>query len=184
MNAPLPAPTDDGAARHVPGLRLPAITLPSTQGGGTRLDELPDRSIVFIYPSIGGPGDESLLDDWTSVPGARGCTSEACAIRDQVDEFEARGFAVYGLSGQARDVETRHVAELGLSYPLLSDLDLQLAEALGLPTFSFRGELYYRRLTLITQGDVIEAALYPVFPPEQAAAQALGHLGQPSCVQP
>jgi peroxiredoxin len=178
MNAELPAPTDDGAARHLPGLRLPAITLPSTGGDRVRVDQLRQRSVVFIYPSIGGPGDESLLDDWTAVPGARGCTPEACGFRDELDQSEARGVAVFGLSAQVSALQAQHVKELRLSYPLLSDQELQLATALRLPTFSFRGRHYYRRLTLITRGDVIEAALYPVFPPDQAASQALEHLGQ------
>jgi peroxiredoxin len=178
MNAESPAPIDDGAARHLPGQRLPAITLPSTGGDWVGFDQLPERSVVFIYPSIGGPGDKSLLDDWTAVPGARGCTPEACGFNDELDQFEARGVAVFGLSTQASDLQAQHVKELRLSYPLLSDQELQLANALRLPTFSFRGQHYYRRLTLITRGYAIEAALYPVFPPEQAASQALKQLGR------
>jgi peroxiredoxin len=176
MSAERTALTDDGAARHLPGLRLPAITLPSSDGARVRLDQLPERSVVFIYPSIGGPGDESLLDDWTAVPGARGCTPEACGFRDELDQFEARGVAVFGLSCQAIDLQAQHVTGLRLSYPLLSDRELQLADALRLPTFSFHGQHYYRRLTLIMGHDVIKVALYPVFPPKQAASQALEHL--------
>ena len=178
MSVEFTALADDGAARHLPGLRLPAIALPSSDGGEVRLDQLPERSALFIYPSIGGPGDESLLDDWTAVPGARGCTPEACGVRDGIAQFEARGVAVFGLSGQASELQIKHVAELQLSYPLLSDQGLQLAAALALPTFSVHDRHFYRRLTLMTRGDVIEAALYPVFPPEQAATQALEHLSQ------
>jgi hypothetical protein len=47
-----------------------------------------------------------------------------------------------------------------------------------LPTFDFHGRRYFKRLTLIVIDATIEAALYPVFPPERAAGQALGWLGE------
>ena len=45
---------------------------------------------------------------------------------------------------------------------MLQARELQLADALRLPTFSFHGQHYYRRLTLIIGHDVIKVALYPV----------------------
>jgi len=51
-----PPPEDDGAADHLDGTPLPPIRLPESDGRDRRLDELPTRFIVFVYPSIGGPG--------------------------------------------------------------------------------------------------------------------------------
>jgi peroxiredoxin len=62
---------------------------------------------------------------------------------------------------------------LRLDYPLLSDESLVVADSLGLPTFEFHGARYFERLTLVIRDGRVEAALYPVVPPEQAAAQAL-----------
>ena len=133
--------------------------------------------MAFVYPAIGGPGDE-LLGEWTLVPGARGCTSEACSFRDGVAEFEARGAQVVGLSSETSSVQKRHRDELHLPYPLLSDAELRLSGEPGLPVFDFHGVRYFKRTTLIVDGPVIEAALYPVFPPEDAAAQALDWLAR------
>ena len=70
---------------------------------------------------------------------------------------------------------------LRLSYPLLADEQLQLAALLGLPTFEFHGQTYFKRITLVVSQGRVEAALYPVFPPEEAAEQVLAWLaGTPS----
>ena len=172
----LPAPEDDGAADHLPGAPLPGIELPATDGRRIRLDELPPRAVVFVYPAIGGPGREELLDEWTAIPGARGCTPEACSFRDELGGFEAQGFAVFGLSSQSSSSQRQHVEELPLPYPLLSDEQLRLSASPGLPTFDFQGCRYFKRLTLVVVEAIIEAALYPVFPPDRGAAQALAWL--------
>jgi peroxiredoxin len=70
------------------------------------------------------------------------------------------------------------VERLRLPYPLLSDEHLQLAESLGLPTFEFHRQTYFKRVTLVVSKGRVEAALYPVFPPDQAAGQALAWLGE------
>lgn len=67
---------------------------------------------------------------------------------------------------------------LQLPYPLLSDERLQLATSLGLPTFEFHGQAYFKRVTLVVSEGRIEAALYPVFPPDKAAQHALAWLAE------
>ncbi len=67
----LPVPVDDGAAAHLAGARLPALSLPSTQGLCVRLDRLPRPAVFFFYPRTGVPG-EPAGDDWDRIPGARG----------------------------------------------------------------------------------------------------------------
>ena len=171
-------PEDDGAADHLPGSRLPAIKLPATDDRRIGLDELAMRSVLFVYPAIGGPDREDLLAEWTALPGARGCTPEACSFRDELAAFEAEGLQVFGLSSQSTASQRAHVQELALPYPLISDESLQLSEALGLPTFDFQGLRYFRRLTLVVADAIVEAALYPVFPPDEGAAQALRWLRQ------
>jgi peroxiredoxin len=174
----LPEPHDDGAAAHLPRRHLPATEMPASDGRMLRLDALPRRSVIFVYPAIGGPGRKDRLADWTAVPGARGCTPEACSFRDELAEFHAAGIDVFGLSGQNSSSQRKHVDQLGLNYPLVSDEALQLADEPGLPTFDFDGRCYYKRLTLIVRRGTIEAALYPIFPPDDAAAQAVRWISQ------
>ena len=170
-----PQPRDDGATAHLPGLELPGIELPSTDGGRVALSDLVAQTVVFVYPSIGGI-DDALLEEWTAIPGARGCTPEACGFRDRLSSFRSAGADILGLSGQPLGQQREAVERLRLPYPLLSDERLRLAGALALPTFEFLGRTYFKRVTLIVSGAKVDAALYPVFPPDQAADQALAWL--------
>jgi peroxiredoxin len=88
----------------------------------------------------------------------------------------ATRFVLLGESAMHRSYHGSTNPELHLPYPLLSDADLALGRNPGLPVFGFHGERYFKRVTLIVAGPLIEAALYPVFPPGEAAAQALSWL--------
>ena len=170
----LPVPEDDGAADHLPGSRLPTVTLTASDGSDVTLAELPGRSVVFAYPRTGKPGEQSLGGDeaWDAIPGARGCTPQACAIRDNKARFDALGVRVFGLSTQSAQDQLEAAERLHLPYPLLSDADASL----GLPTFEVEGVTLYKRLTLIVRDGVVERVIYPVFPPNEAAEQALAAL--------
>jgi peroxiredoxin len=174
LPADLPAPQDDGAARHLPTLAMPPVALTSTTGATVQLDELGDgRTVLYLYPMTGRPG-EALPDGWDEIPGARGCTPEACAFRDHHADLLAAGAnAVYGLSGQSIDEQVEAVTRLHLPFPLLSDPSLQLADQLRLPTLEAGGETRYRRLTLIVTAATVEHAFYPIFPPDAHAGEVL-----------
>jgi peroxiredoxin len=173
----LPVPEDDGGAAHLPGTRLPAVALPSTAGGTLALADLPGRVAVFAYPRTGVPADPPGAD-WDAIPGARGCTPEVCSIRDAIGRFASLGVQVAGLSAQTPEEQAEAAARLGLPYPLLSDADGELARALSLPTFPWRGRSLLKRLTLLVRDGTIEDVLYPVFPSDRAAAAALERLAR------
>ena len=168
----LPRPEDDGACDHLPGSPLPTLALPSTQGGSIDLSTAPGRIAIFVYPMTGRPG-VALPDGWDAIPGARGCTPQNCAIRDTHGAFVDLGVAVYALSTQAPDYQAEMASRLHLPYPVLSDADLALADALRLPTFVAAGARLIRRLTLVARYGVIERAFYPVFPPDRSTEPVL-----------
>lgn len=169
----LPAPEDDGACDHLPGLRLPDLTLPSTAGGEVALGRLTGRVIVYFYPRTGQPG-VALPDNWDAIPGARGCTPEACNFRDHRAELLAAGVGeVYGVSTQDTAYQREAAERLHLPFPLLSDERLALARALRLPTFEAAGAELIKRLTLVVDDGVITKCFYPVFPSETAAEVVL-----------
>ena len=174
----LPVPEDDGAADHLRGAELPAIALPSTDGDTVRLDELEGLSVVFAYPRTGRPGQEPPggEDEWNAIPGARGCTPEACSFRDERARFAERGARILGLSTQDTEYQREAVERLHLPYPILSDERLELTRALRLPTFETDGLTLIRRTTLIVRDGVIADVVYPVFPPDRGAELALSRL--------
>jgi peroxiredoxin len=171
----LPAPEDDGAADHlVPGTEMPDLSLPST--AGTEIDlRQPGTLVLYIYPRTGKPG-EPLPPGWDDIPGARGCTPESCAFRDASAEFERLGARVHGLSAQSLADQHEFAERVNLPYAILSDPELELAAALGLPTFEVAGMKLYKRLTLIAREGRIAHAFYPVFPPDRHAADVLAWL--------
>ncbi|HEU4912991.1 MAG TPA: peroxiredoxin, partial [Actinomycetes bacterium] len=126
----LPAPVDDGAADHLTGLRLPSVPLPATDGSTVDLAQLGGRTVVFAYPRTGVPGQDPLVPEWDAIPGARGCTPETCAFRDLHGELRGAGARVLGLSTQGTDYQREAVDRLHLPFPLLSDAELRLANAL------------------------------------------------------
>ncbi len=171
----LPRPVDDGAAAHLEGARLPDVTLPATDGQMVRLATLPGRYVLYIYPMTGRPG-VPLPDGWDAIPGARGCTAQACSFRDHYAELRSLNAGVFGLSVQPTAEQREARDRLHLPFQLLSDSDLQLKRLLGLPTFTAGGREFYRRLTLIVEDGRIVKAFYPVFPPDRNADDVLAWL--------
>ena len=88
LPADLPAPQDDGGARHLTGMKLPSIALAATDGSQVDLSKLAGRTVVYIYPRTGVPGQPSP-DGWDAIPGARGCTPQSCSFRDHFAELQA-----------------------------------------------------------------------------------------------
>jgi peroxiredoxin len=172
----LPVPVDDGAADHLVGEAIPALSLPSALGPPVDLETAARATLVlYLYPRTGRP-DEELPEGWNDIPGARGCTPQSCAFRDHFAELQSLGADVLGLSAQPLADQVEFARRVGLPYPLLSDPELELAKALRLPTFDVAGMRLYRRLTLIARQGRIDKVFYPVFPPDRNAADVTAWL--------
>lgn len=172
----LPAPVDDGAAAHLPGRELPALSFRATSGPPVDLREASAGTLVlYLYPRTGLPGVESP-PGWDEIPGARGCTPQSCSFRDHHAELTRLGAQVAGLSAQTTEYQREAVERLHLPFPLLSDPELRLAAALELPTFEVEGARLYRRLTLVARAGAIAKAFYPVFPPDRNADEVIAWL--------
>ncbi|MFC7647821.1 peroxiredoxin [Streptosporangium lutulentum] len=129
--------------------------------------------MIYVYPLTGRP-DADLPRGWNAIPGARGCTAEACDFRDHHRELTAAGAArVFGLSSQDGEYQREVVERLHLPFSMLADPRLRLASELDLPTFEADGMTLYKRLTLIIRDGVIEHVFYPIFPPNEHAQQVL-----------
>jgi peroxiredoxin len=171
-------PFDDGACDHLRrSMRLPSVPLRSTQDRSVDLASLTGRTVVYCYPRTGRP-DQGPPQGWNEIPGARGCTPQACAFRDHFQELQALDAQVFGLSTQDTEYQREAAERLHLPFELLSDEHLAFAHALRLPTFVVESMTLIKRLTLIITDGVIEQVFYPVFPPDKNAEAVIGWLAQ------
>lgn len=179
----LPRPEDDGACDHLIDRPLHALSLTSTEGGNFDIATSAGRWVVYCFPKAGQLG-VALPDGWDQIPGARGCTPQSMAFRDQYDDIRALHAGVVGISTQPPDVQTEIADRLQLPFALLSDENLAFARSLDLPTMEVDGKTMIKRLTLIVTEGVIDHVFYPVFPPDKAAEEVivwlLGHPRRPS----
>lgn len=169
----LPVPVDDGACDHLEGITLPSVPMPSTEGNAVDLSQLPGTVVIYFYPRIGSP-DRPTAAGWGDIPGAKGCTPQACDFRDHHGELQALGSTVFGASAQSTEEQKEAAERLGLTFPLLHDDELAFAKALELPTFEFEGNRLIKRLTLIAVDGTIRKVFYPVFPPDGHAEEVIG----------
>ena len=172
----IPAPLDDGAARHLAGAKLPDLALPATSGPAVNLSTLKGRTVVYIYPRTGVPGVDTP-PGWDQIPGARGCTPQSCGFRDHFAELKALGVAhVFGLSVQDTGYQREAAERLHLPFPVLSDADLNFARGLHLPLLTTSGMTLLKRMALVIDDGVIVKSFYPVFPPDKNAEEVIAWL--------
>lgn len=171
----LPIPVDDGLAAHLQGMRLPDVLLDSTSGDAVNLSTIQQKLVIYIYPLTGRPG-VALPAGWDEIPGARGCTPQACDFSNHYQELQALNALVFGLSSQSAAYQLELKNRLHLPFDLLSDSQFLWHESLTLPTFKANELLLYKRLTLVAEQTVIKKVFYPVFPPDQNASQVIDWL--------
>jgi peroxiredoxin len=174
---PPSAVPDDRAGQRVVGAAVPPLTLGSTVGREDLAELAAHLLVLFVYPHATGLPD-APVSDWDLIPGARGCTAEACGFRDHHDRLRDLGAAVAGLSVQTVDEQRAFAARVGIHYPLISDPALELEARLGLPTFTAGGRTFYRRLTLIAREGRIVKIFSPVLKPERNAADVAAWLSR------
>jgi peroxiredoxin len=176
LPAELPIPQDDGAASHLSGLKLPSVPLAATDGTTVDLSRLAGRTVVYVYPRTGVPG-QALPAGWDDIPGARGCTPQSCSFRDHFAELKALGVArVFGLSTQDSGYQREAATRLKLPFTVLSDQALALAHSIRLPTFTVDGMVLLKRMALVIDDGRVTKVFYPVFPPDKNAEEVIAWL--------
>lgn len=206
LPAGLPTPIDDGAAAHLTGSELPRVPLRSTSGAWVSVSDLREPAVLFFFPRTGVPGQPPSRgyggESWDEIPGARGCTPQACGFRDLHGEFAALNVRVWGVSTSTPEHQAEFVRRMGVPFHLLSDCDLSLTRAMKLPTFGFPVEsggpsVLIRRMAWYVEPSApapaprkrrhapvpdpppqprIVRVWYPVFPPDRCAAEVLAWL--------
>jgi peroxiredoxin len=152
--------------------------LAATDGAPVSLSKLKGRTVVYVYPRTGRPG-QALPTGWDAIPGARGCTPQACGFRDHFAELKKfRVDALYGLSTQDSAYQREVAERLHLPFAILSDAEFQLTRAMRLPTFTVDGMRLIKRMAWVIDDGVVAHVFYPVFPPDRSADEVIGWLKQ------
>jgi peroxiredoxin Q/BCP len=99
-----------------PGQKAPAFALADQHGTTHRLAEYAGRPVVlYFYPKDDTPG----------------CTTEACAFRDNLPTFKRSKAVVLGVSILDEASKAKFAAKYDLTFPLLADADHAVSEKYG-----------------------------------------------------
>lgn len=165
--------TEEELQKSLIGQRMPDIPFISTSGEIVDLAALTGLTVLFIYPRTGNPAIPAPVE-LESIPGAKGCTPQACGFSNHHNELEALGVShIYGLSSQDSDYQNELKKRQSLGFDLLSDEACRLAAALELPTFQAGDLLLYARAALIIKdGSILQIVTNIPNPSENAATVA------------
>ena len=108
-----------------------------------------------------------LPEHWDDIPGARGCTPQACSYRDNYPRVIKSAARVFGLSTQSTEYQLEFKQRVELPYEILSDAKLEFQQALNLPMFEVNQMKLLRRLTMVIDDGKVIRVHYPVFPSDQ-----------------
>lgn len=162
----LPVPVNDGSCDHLEGLSIPNIKLKSTGGSFVELGKLEGLVVFYLYPMT-GPSEIPLPKGWDEIPGARGCTPQACSFRNHYEELLKLDAKVFGMSTQTSEFQVKEKARIHLPFDLLSDENIEFARSLQLPLHFVDNLILHKRVTLIFDNGKIVKCFYPVFPPDK-----------------
>ncbi len=170
-DSPAASPFDMTRSRGALSVGDPApdFSLPSSEGGTVRLKDFKGKKIVILYFY---PRDDTP-----------GCTREACAFRDDIDQYRKRGAVVLGVSADDLDDHARFIQKFRLPFPLLADTEKKVLADYGV----FRQKsLYGRKFMGIVRTTIVidkRGRIARIFPKVQVdghSAEILAFLDNPS----
>lgn len=98
------------------GQPAPAFELATDEGRQVKLSDFKGKKVIlYFYPKDDTPG----------------CTTQACDLRDHIQEIDARGAVVLGVSPDDVASHKKFKEKFGLNFTLLADADHQVAEQYG-----------------------------------------------------
>ena len=146
------------------GEPAPDFTLPNQDGDPTTLSDLRGKRVVlYFYPKADTPG----------------CTTQACGVRDRVEEYDAAGAVVLGVSPDPVKAVRRFHDKQGLNFPLLADEDHAVADRYGVwVEKSMYGKTYMgnERTTFVIDADGVVTDVLRKVKPKEHDDLVLGRL--------
>ena len=137
------------------GQQLPNVEFVTEDSEKLAAEDLTGRkTVLYFYPKDDTPG----------------CTKEACAFRDRMEDYRGAGIQVYGVSLDSPESHRRFREKHNLNFPLLTDVDGRAAEALGVLR---ENREKANRVTFLLDPDGKIAKVYPEVSPETHADEIL-----------
>jgi peroxiredoxin Q/BCP len=98
------------------GEKAPEFKSVDEQGNTVQLTDFKGKKLViFFYPKASTPG----------------CTMEACNLRDNYQQFLAKGYEILGVSADSAKRQQNFKTKNELPFPLLADEDKSVINAFG-----------------------------------------------------
>jgi thioredoxin-dependent peroxiredoxin len=149
-----------------PGQTAPDFTLPDQHGQKVSLSDFRGQPVVvYFYPKDDTPG----------------CTTQACDVRDQWEQFREAGAAVIGISPDDVDSHERFAAKHDLPHVLLADPDREVMEpwgAWGTKNMYGRETVGVIRSTVLVDAEGVVAKVWKRVQAKKHAEQVLKALAE------
>jgi peroxiredoxin Q/BCP len=116
--------------------------------------------ILYFYPKDDTPG----------------CTTEACAFRDDMREYDDAGAVILGVSPDSPESHRRFKAKYHLAFTLLADEDHKVAELYG--TWGEKTYMGILRTTFLIGADGVILRVFQNVRPEGHSQEILGALAE------
>jgi peroxiredoxin Q/BCP len=137
------------------GQSLPDLDLTTENGEHIGTADLKgQKTVLYFYPKDDTPG----------------CTKEACAFRDRMDDYAEADIRVYGVSLDSPESHREFRAKYNLNFPLLTDEGGRASEALGVLRENRRTA---NRVTFLLDPEGRISRVYPEVSPETHADEIL-----------
>jgi thioredoxin-dependent peroxiredoxin len=137
------------------GQSLPDLDLTTESGEHIGTADLTgQKTVLYFYPADDTPG----------------CTKEACAFRDRMDDYAQAGIQVYGVSLDSPESHREFREKYNLNFPLLTDEDGRASEALGVLRENRKRT---NRVTFLLDPEGRISKVYPEVSPETHADEIL-----------
>jgi thioredoxin-dependent peroxiredoxin len=118
---------------------IPAVTVPNQNGKPVNLAEegKTGYTLVYFYPKAM----------------SKGCTAQACSLRDSYTELQQKGVKIFGVSVDTVEAQKKFQDEDHLPFELLSDKEKVVISAFGVPLIN--GSFATRQAYLFKEGKLV-----------------------------
>lgn len=148
------------------GEQAPDFRLEDQNGTAHTLSEYKGTWVVlYFYPKDDTPG----------------CTTEACAFRDEFAAFQKNGIVVLGVSIDSAQRHAKFIAKYDLPFTLLADTEQAVVVQYGVwgkKKFMGREYMGTNRVSFLIDPEGIIARVYPKVKPADHARQVLEDYGR------